>query len=64
MDFESIPVTSKEEHLRSMGVDPAYFGEKEYKMALIESSAEKMKHDYVEMQKSVAKLFDKLNVPT
>jgi hypothetical protein len=64
MDFESIPVANKEEVLRSLGVDPVCFREREYKMAKIESLAGEMKKHYNDMQKSIDSLFARLRVST
>jgi hypothetical protein len=49
MNFPDIPVREREMYLKSLGVDPIYFGEKEYKLAqLRDSLAEfKLRHDEV-----------------
>ncbi|KAF1952944.1 hypothetical protein CC80DRAFT_537966 [Byssothecium circinans] len=56
MDFQAIPVARKEEFLRSLGVDPTYFGKSEYGMALIMGSVEQMERDYDSVESDVDEL--------
>ncbi len=64
MKFAGISDGEREDYLRSLGVDPLYFGDKEYRMALLRHSLQEFKVRHTELMKTFEGLYDGLSVST
>jgi hypothetical protein len=64
MKFAGISDREREDYLRSLGVDPLYFGVKEYRMALFRDSLQEFKVRHSELIKIFKGLYDDLGLST
>ena len=64
MKFAGISDEERENYLRSLGVDPLYFGVKGYRMALVRDSLQEFKVRHTELMKGFKGLYDDLGVST
>jgi hypothetical protein len=64
MKFADISDREREEYLRSLGVDPLYFGVKEYRLAQLRDSLKECKLRHAEMKECFDGLYKDLGVST
>ena len=64
MKFTDISEREKEEYLGSLGVDPLYFGVKEYRLAQLRDSLKEFKLRHDNMMESFKGLYKDLGVST
>jgi hypothetical protein len=64
MKITDISDREREEYLRCLGVDPVYFGEKEYQLAQLRDSLNECKVRHAELEKCIDALYKDLRVST
>lgn len=62
MDLGRLPEQERKDYLRSLGVDPAYFGIREYQLAHLRSAFDEFKELYSKLCESFEGLYAQLPV--
>lgn len=62
MDFTKLPQREKNDYLRSLGVDPSCFGDREYNLALLRAAKEDLEKDLGNLTETFQELYKDLRI--